>query len=881
MMQKAPLHKTMTGFDKAKLISAATLVFGCVATGFADYVTLLESDVDGAAAQGESSYMSSFLANPTEEGYGWSDGGDPDPNKDYLVSGKVLRTPCRVSDSLSTTTFTFPGRSLRVTGGGSIVFRSSWNNANNYATVEIGDLTMCKGKLDNGSWSRPTRWGGKITIDSSDYAYAKNSVSFGINMSTCYIPAKLVASSHESVLLVGATATYASGGVYRWASDFENYRYRFEGDCTEYFATNSCTWGAQARVATSDFAGSFDLGNAGVMTVDGVSSATVGGSVFSRDGTIRVPASTSLDVRGGIDAAFADFESHVSGGLNLYTRLPSSEPYVNTNYVTGGSSTQVPINAILLEANAGLSTAKANLDGTLVKIPSGATFTVGDAVFKDVILDVAGGGRLVLTNSFTATTPVKLRLSGMGLKTAIATLPTGNGELRAEDFTFVNAPQFRYRASVETAEGIQTLWITDINPAVKNETTGYVVQTTNDGDSAATFTIGSYNMAGNWSETDQAPHSGTNYYTAKLLRDRNASSKTFGGDSLTQAAIFRLNRGTFEIGDWRVLSNGKTAISARTGLTTVGSTSTFTFEGMLTVFATKESPFTLYGGISSLNGDGTVKSSQTYVMNMKIRGDLDSAISADGATTRSPGAADGQVACEFPGDMSEYYGALYVGTNETIRLGSWGLTNGTLVVRTAFSTITTTADAGAFVPVKHYISQAASSISVPAGTEFAITDSADITGTLTKSGDGLLTFGAAAVAREGATLNVAAGSFGVKSADAVNGIPVTFSGGASLAVDVEAVGDLKEVGVRNVAIDTPFAAVGSGSVPVSFTGTLTDEEATIAVCTISSTATAPAFALPSKFSRRKVASSGWRTNDDGSKTFEVFFVKPGFVVRFR
>ena len=879
-MQKVPLHKTMTGFDMAKFISAATLVLGCVATGFADYVTLRESDVDGTTAQGESSFMSSFLSNPTEEGYGWLDGGDPDPNKDYLVSGKVLRTPCRASDSLSTMTFTFPGRSLRVTDGGSIVFRSSWNNANNYATVEIGDLTMCKGKLDNGSWARPTRWGGKITIDSSDYAYAKDSVSFGINMSTCYIPAKLVASSHESVLLVGATATATGSGVYRWVSNFENYRYRFEGDCTEYFATNSCTWGAQARVATSDFAGSFDLGNAGVMTVDGVSSATIGGSLFSRDGTIRVPASTSLDVRGGIDAAFADFESHVSGGLNLYTRLPSSEPYVNTNYVTGGSSTQVPINAILLEANAELSTAKADLDGTLVKIPSGATFTVGDAIFKDVILDIAAGGRLALTNSFTATTPVKLRLSIMGLKTPIATLPSGNGELKAEDFTFANAPQFRYRASVETAEGIQTLWITDINPAVKNETTGYVVQTTKDGDSGS-YTIGSYNMAGNWSETDQAPHPGTNYYTAKLIRDKSASSKTFGGDSLTQADAFRLSRTTFEIADWRVLSNGKTAIDARTRLTTAGAAATFTFEGMLTVFTTKGSPFTLYGGVSTLNGDGTVKSSQTYVMNMKIRGDLDSAISADGAIIKSPGAADGQVVCEFPGDMSEYYGTLYVGTNETIRLGSWGLTNGTLVVRTAFSTITTTADAGAFVPVKRYISQTASSISVPAGTEFAITDSADITGTLTKTGDGRLTFGGTVVAREGATLNVAAGSFGVKSADAVNGIPVTFGEGARLAVDVEAVGDLKEFGARNVAIDTPFAAVGSSSVPVSFTGTLTDEEATIAVCTISSTATAPAFALPVSFSGRKVDSAAWRVNTDGSKTFEVRFVKSGFILYFR
>ncbi|MBP3405600.1 MAG: hypothetical protein J6N18_05810 [Kiritimatiellae bacterium] len=867
---------TLTG-ARTTCLAFAILTF--VATGLADYVKLLESDKDGSAAQGESSYMSSFLFNPTEEGYGWEDGQDPDPGKDYLVSGKILRTPCRVSDSLNSVTFKFPGRSLRVTDGGSIVFRSSWGNVSNYATVEFGDLIMCKGKLDNGTWARPTRWGGKITIDSSDYSYAKNSVSFNINLVTCYIPAKLVSSNRESVLLGGTTATAtSSSGVYRWVSDFEKYGYRFEGDCTEYFATNNCGWGVQARVATSDFAGSFNLGNASAITVDGVFSAVIRGAIMSRDGTIRVPASAALDVRGGIDCAFADFESHVSGGLNVYTRLPSSESYVNTNYVTGGSSKQVPINAILLEANAELFTAKADLAGTLVKIPSGATFTVGDAVFNDVILDIAAGGRLVLTNSFTAKTPVKLRLNGIGIRTAVATLPVGNGELKAEDFTFENAPQFRYSASVETVEGIQTLWITDINPDVKNETTGYVIQKTADGHSSSSFTIGSYNMAGNWSETDKAPHSGTNYYTARLLRDKGASSKTFGGDSLTQAGVFRLSRATFEISDWRVISNGETAIGERTGLTTAGSTATFTFEGMLTVFATKESPFTLYGGISTLNGDGTVKSSQTYVMNMKIRGDPNSAISADGALTRSPGVAKGQAVCEFPGDMSEYYGTIFVGTNETIRLGRWGLTNGTLVARTAYSTVTTTADAGSFVPVKRYISQTASSISVPAGTEMAITDGADITGVLTKSGDGLLTFGGTAVAGNGAALNITAGLFGVKSADAVNGMPVTFGDGARLFVDVEATGDLKDFGLRNVATDTPFIVDGDGSLPVSFVGEFACETATVAVLTVSATAAVPSISLPERCSRLKVSTGRWRENADGSRTFEASFVLPGFTV---
>ena len=445
---------------KVKVILVAILL-GCSAIGFsADYVRLKKSDVDGTAAAGVSSFMSSFLVNPAEEGYGWDDDGDPDPNKDYLVDkGYTLRTPCRDSDDLSSTTFTFPGRSLRVTAQGKIAFRSSWSSKNNCATVRIDDLTMERGTLDCDQWSRSTRWGGKITIDTSSYNYAKDYVAFKINMATCFIPAKLVASDRECVKLSGPTATTASSGVYRWVSQFENYRFCFEGDCTEYCATNDCVWGVQAQVATSDFAGSFALRNVGSLTMSGVSSATIRGSIVSRDGIIRVPTSSTMDVLGGIDSAFAGFETHVSGGINVYTRLSSTEPYVNTNYVTGGTSTYIPVNVILLGANAELATPKADLDGTLVQIPSGAVLTVGDAMFNDVTLEIASGGRLAITNSFTATTPVKLKLNGTGngIRMPVVTLPVGKGLLRIEDFTFSDAPQFRYVPSVEIADGVQTL----------------------------------------------------------------------------------------------------------------------------------------------------------------------------------------------------------------------------------------------------------------------------------------------------------------------------------------------------------------------------------------------------------------------------------------
>lgn len=58
-------------FTGARTTCSAFAILAFVATGLADYVKLLKSDKDGTAAQGESSYMSSFLFNPTEEGYGW------------------------------------------------------------------------------------------------------------------------------------------------------------------------------------------------------------------------------------------------------------------------------------------------------------------------------------------------------------------------------------------------------------------------------------------------------------------------------------------------------------------------------------------------------------------------------------------------------------------------------------------------------------------------------------------------------------------------------------------------------------------------------------------------------------------------------------------
>ena len=162
-----------------------------------------------------------------------------------------------------------------------------------------------------------------------------------------------------------------------------------------------------------------------------------------------------------------------------------------------------------------------------------------------------------------------------------------------------------------------------------------------------------------------------------------------------------------------------------------------------------------------------------------------------------------------------------------------------------------------------------------------------------KAGDGTLLLGGSAKFYDsvndeatdtpnGALFRVAAGCLGVTATNAVEGVQLCFAEGAKLCVDVEATGDLGSFGARNVSIETPFvpAAVG-GSIPVSFTGELSDSGATVAICTISPTATAPTFSMPTRYSNCKVSAADWRTNADGTKTFEVRFVRPGLIISFK
>ena len=172
-----------------------------------------------------------------------------------------------------------------------------------------------------------------------------------------------------------------------------------------------------------------------------------------------------------------------------------------------------------------------------------------------------------------------------------------------------------------------------------------------------------------------------------------------------------------------------------------------------------------------------------------------------------------------------------------------------------------------------------------------VTEATTYSGEVTKRGAGALVLGNAAPKFESAAkqvdtpteganvLKIAAGTLEVAAVDAVNGLAVSFSPEASLVVNVGATGDLKTYGARNVKWETPFAA--EAAIPVAFTGEMSADSDTFAICTISETAAAPTFTVPAKYAHRKVTALGWRTNGDGSQTYEVALEKQGFMLLFR
>ena len=183
-----------------------------------------------------------------------------------------------------------------------------------------------------------------------------------------------------------------------------------------------------------------------------------------------------------------------------------------------------------------------------------------------------------------------------------------------------------------------------------------------------------------------------------------------------------------------------------------------------------------------------------------------------------------------------------------------------------FSTLEVTNDV-VFATANRGLKVANAQIRVGAGATFTFANDITYAGPLVKVGAGRLVLGGSAQGSAKA-LTVAEGTLAVSKDAALDGVAVTFSGGA-LAVDPATVG---EHGVKG-----PF----SGNLPVAFDLPADEEShdyAGIAVCTVDASAevTPKAVRIP----RHRVVFD-WRDNGDGTKTLLADITRTGCAIILR
>ena len=186
-------------------------------------------------------------------------------------------------------------------------------------------------------------------------------------------------------------------------------------------------------------------------------------------------------------------------------------------------------------------------------------------------------------------------------------------------------------------------------PSTFDATTGYVTLTARDNTGAANQ---SFFLPGHWSD-NQAPHADTNYYvkagwclgtphqdsdvTAQQTVDPDGYLTFQGGTLVVAGYIWHLN-GTYEFTfpDLRLLPGGDIRYTATKP----------PLNGMMTVYGTCDNPS--FVNFSNISG------TKTMALGMTIKGDAESCL----ATTWN------KSSCwlRLTGDLSEFYGTLYVGS---------------------------------------------------------------------------------------------------------------------------------------------------------------------------------------------------------------------------
>ena len=193
----------------------------------------------------------------------------------------------------------------------------------------------------------------------------------------------------------------------------------------------------------------------------------------------------------------------------------------------------------------------------------------------------------------------------------------------------------------------------------------------------------SFAKAGTWSD-GQVPHSSpeTHYYSEKGLglgyyNEATSASEawTFGGSSLTVAGRMRPYATEVTVLDFRIMPGAVLSASTAGGVRKL--------YGGLTLYTTEESPFLVYG---------STKDGQLFEFYSTMSGSATAALHVE--------SLGGITGFDILGDATGYYGLISVGTNETLRIGDFGLPNGSVRLLHSSSAMGLRATSGTTVSVK-------------------------------------------------------------------------------------------------------------------------------------------------------------------------------------
>ena len=684
----------------------SVIALTAVATGFA------LSAAEVRLIDGDPAHTSSFEYNNTnttqqaQAQYGWDNHRDPSPDNDYVVG--ELNAPNNYKFTLRTpeanySATTFKGKSLTLDNG--TLYHAGQTTDGH---VLVNDLRIKKGRLQNNSIV--TWWDGTITFDGAAYGFPVGDIEIYTWMVKCHFNARMIASKRDNVRFTAGhdvvenksklpsyqRQVNANFGYMYYCTPFW-YTYYLHGDCSGFYGTSYLDWGAALQLDCPIYGGSVNLSNLGVLQVSSndttctyanVGVVEVGGSVTNRDGWVRLFNGGKLKIDGELNCGFAKPESYIIDSTNLYCGAGlgvhiDDEEYdfdPTTNFVpTCRSDTTLMRNGVSIGRFGSLEAGTATFDGTWITLERDTTFTVG-------VLKLNGGtietlGKIYVNNAIKVDEPVKLVPPMTAHRTLVLTAPKGTVD--ATKFMLPDGyDKDRIALEVhETSDGRDALYIYNYSIVAESATTIYMMTS----DQTASPKVSSYNTEGNWvwstntaEKVGFAPKVGYDYvvYSRKPTGPRAVALQvlqgnlgTFGGDSLSifNCCSFRNDYSVeITVKDLRVFDSAST-MNANQG------DSSFTLNGQMRVFASREAPFEFYTQVQ--NG-----STHTVNLNCKLIGGPTAGIKTSYAKERTATMANpnpGWVVMNLTGDCSEYYGNILVNTNGILHINTGvGLPNG-------------------------------------------------------------------------------------------------------------------------------------------------------------------------------------------------------------